>query len=292
MNLHHLELFYYVTRHGGISRAVRHMPYGIQQPAISSQILALEQDLGAKLFDRQPFRLTPSGQELYDFVRPFFDRAEEVGARLRGQQAPKLRIASSELILRDHLPAVIQAMRRQHPDLRFALRTGGQAEMETWLQEGQIDLAITPLHARPRAGLKCLPIVKLPLVLVVPKKSALKSAAQLWAQDRIDESLICLPATESISQIFHRGLKQMKVLWPTASEACSTELVTQYVANDYGFGVSVNVPALVQHPRVRVLALPGFDPVEIAALWRPPTTPLLDELRAAIQARARELWSE
>ncbi len=31
MNIHHLELFYYVARHRGISRAVRHMPYGILQ---------------------------------------------------------------------------------------------------------------------------------------------------------------------------------------------------------------------------------------------------------------------
>ena len=37
MNIHHLELFYYVARHGGISEAVRNMPYGIQQPAISGQ---------------------------------------------------------------------------------------------------------------------------------------------------------------------------------------------------------------------------------------------------------------
>ena len=37
MNVHHLELFYYVARHGGISQAVRHIPYGIQQPAVSGQ---------------------------------------------------------------------------------------------------------------------------------------------------------------------------------------------------------------------------------------------------------------
>src|SRR5262245_39094542 len=46
MNLHHVELFYYVAKHGGISRALRHIPYGIQQPAVSAQILRLEQDLG------------------------------------------------------------------------------------------------------------------------------------------------------------------------------------------------------------------------------------------------------
>ena len=37
MNIHHLELFYYVAKHGGISEAVRKIPYGIQQPAVSAQ---------------------------------------------------------------------------------------------------------------------------------------------------------------------------------------------------------------------------------------------------------------
>ena len=37
MNIHHLELFYFVVKHGGIAGAVRNIPYGIQQPAVSGQ---------------------------------------------------------------------------------------------------------------------------------------------------------------------------------------------------------------------------------------------------------------
>ena len=43
MNIHHLELFYYVARHGGITEAVRNIPYGIQQPAVSGQVAQLEE---------------------------------------------------------------------------------------------------------------------------------------------------------------------------------------------------------------------------------------------------------
>jgi DNA-binding transcriptional LysR family regulator len=56
MNVHHLELFYYVAKHEGITEAVRKMPWGIQQPAVSGQILQLENSLGVKLFQRR----TPS----------------------------------------------------------------------------------------------------------------------------------------------------------------------------------------------------------------------------------------
>jgi DNA-binding transcriptional LysR family regulator len=41
--------------------AVRNMPYGIQQPAVSGQSLQLESDLGLKLFNRRPFELSRRG---------------------------------------------------------------------------------------------------------------------------------------------------------------------------------------------------------------------------------------
>src|SRR4029450_3771537 len=68
MNIHHLELFYYVAKHGGIAAAVRKMPYGIQQPAVSGQIARLEEALGAKLFNRRPFSVLPAGAELFEFI--------------------------------------------------------------------------------------------------------------------------------------------------------------------------------------------------------------------------------
>ena len=84
MNIHHLELFYYVAKHEGISGAVRNMPYGIQQPAVSAQVIQLENDLGITLFQRRPFELTAAGEELYGFIAPFFEGLEEVSQKIRG----------------------------------------------------------------------------------------------------------------------------------------------------------------------------------------------------------------
>jgi DNA-binding transcriptional LysR family regulator len=275
MNIHHLELFYYVARHGGISRAVRHMPYGIQQPAISSQVLQLEQDLGVKLFERAPFKLTPAGVELQAFVAPFFDHLDGIATRLGRQAAAPLRIGASELVLRDHLPAVLNRLRAHEPKLRLSLRSGFQPQMEAWLLDREIDLAITPLENRPPARLRSLRLMRVPLVLLAPRKSKLKSAAALWGQGLIEEPLISLPAAESASRIFQRHLKRLNVDWPVSIEASSLELITRYVADGYGLGVSVDMPAVVKSREVRVLPLPGFEPIEIAILWHGKPTPLI-----------------
>src|SRR5256884_5807006 len=90
MNIHHLELFYFVAKHGGIAAAVRNIPYGIQQPAVSGQIAKLEESLGTKLFQRRPFALSPSGLELFEFIKPFFANIKTVGENLRQNRSPQL----------------------------------------------------------------------------------------------------------------------------------------------------------------------------------------------------------
>lgn len=292
MNVHHLELFYYVARYGGITAAVRHMPYGIQQPAVSSQMIALEDNLGVRLFERQPFKLSPEGEELLAFVRPFFDRLDDVGTRLRlrRNQVPQLRIGAAELVLRDHLPTVVQRLKRKHASIRLGLRSGFQAELERAVQDRQVDVAVIPRRGRLSAGIRSLRLVRLPLVLLVPKSSKIRAADELWRHKTVPEPLISLPPNESLPLNFQKGLRRKGVDWPVGLEASSIELITQYVADGHGLGASVMVPDVVRHPMVRALPLPDFDPVELVAMWRGAATGLLRELLVEMQGYAREVW--
>ena len=115
MNMHHLELFYFVAKHGGIAAAVRNIPYGIQQPAVSGQITKLEESLGTKLFQRRPFALSPSGLELFEFIKPFFDNIEIVGEKLRQNKSPQLRLAAPSIVLHDYVPELLQKLRNNFP---------------------------------------------------------------------------------------------------------------------------------------------------------------------------------
>lgn len=290
MNLHHLELFYHVARSGGITRALRNIPYGIQQPAVSIQMIALEEHLGTTLFERQPFRLTVEGRELFDLAQPFFERLGAFEARVQRGQAPLFRLAASELVLRDYVPAIMRELTAVRPDLRFRLRSGMQAEMERWLLEGEVDLAIVPLDARPRARLRTCPLVRLPLVLVVPQRSRVRMAADLWSAGVIREPLICLPGDEAITRQFQRGLRQLRVEWPIAIEASSTSLISQYVAGGCGLGVSVDLPGMATVRGTRVVPLPGFAPIEVVAMWCHPTDGLHRDVLALIRRHAAELF--
>ena len=276
MNVHHLELFYYVAKHGGISAAVRNFPYGIQQPAVSGQMRQLEEDTGAKLFERTPFRLTPAGERLLAHVRPFFENLDGIAAQLKGIAEPGLRLGGAELVLRDHVSAVMRCVRAKNPNMRLSLHSGVQAQVEDWLRNDVIDLAITSAGPRPPARLRQLPLLRIPLVLLVHRTAPWKAAAELWAQKKIPARLVAQPAATSFMQSFQRDLKRRRIVWPQAVEATSVELVWRYVANGEGYGV-VNRAALASFKGrdVRALPLDDFEPMTLAALWRGELSPLV-----------------
>lgn len=289
MNIHHLELFYYVAKHGGIMPAVRNIPYGIQQPAVSGQVIQLEEDLGVTLFQRRPFSLTPAGQELFNFIKPFFDNVAVTAEKLRGGVSQHLRIAASETVLRGHLPPILQDLRKQFPKLKVTLREAYSPEVLTWLQQREIDVSIGLIDNKPPAGISAIQMFKMPLVLLVPKSSKLRSADELWEQDRIQETLISVPRNELITRTFQNGLTKLKVDWFSGIEVSSFEMVQAYVANGYGIGVTVAVPKTRYHAQVRQLALEGFEPVTFGVLWQGGRNPLLEALFKSVQNAVRNL---
>jgi DNA-binding transcriptional LysR family regulator len=289
VNVHHLELFYYVARHGGITEAVRRMPYGIQQPAVSAQILQLERMLGVKLFQRRPFSLTAAGAKLYAFIQPFFGELSRVAAELRGQASHFIRIGASGPVLRHHVPQALRQIRKAMPQLALNLYEAYEAQLVDMLRKDEIDLAITVLHESAPAGLNSQLLLSVQPALVVPKSSRLRSAQELWDRDTIDEPLISLPAHDGIAANFQRGLEKLGVDWAPALVVSSLELIETCVAEGFGIGATIVVPGISAPAGLRWLPLPGFDPVPVGVLWSGDPFPLVKTLTAEFQKYARGL---
>lgn len=284
MNLRHVELFHHVARNRGISRAIGHMPYGIQQPALSEQISSLEEGLGTKLFHRQPFRLTAEGHELFKATQGMFENLERVEARLSHRNRPHFRVAADEMMTQHYAGPVLKSMRRLLPEAQFTFHSGAAGRMQHWLREGEVDLAITTTDGDHPHGLACRRIAARTLVLVIDKRRPIRSANEFWIQPKIDDPLVSPCASDGISQVFQRGLKRGDIEWTPQIVASSAGSVAPCVASGAGVGVTLGVPYLVRHPDVRTLRLDGFDRVEIAALWRPEDTARLKPLVATIRS--------
>ena len=268
MNIHHLELFYYVAKHEGISNAVRKIPYGIQQPAVSAQVSSLEEFLDVTLFHRRPFELTETGQALYDFVEPFFSNLNKMADDLRGGESQRMRVGASHIILSDHMPTIMEKIREDRPDLRVSLRPGHQPALETALLAHEIDVAVTILEQDPPPGIEASSLLEIPLVLVAKRSSKIKSVDELFEARKITEPLICLPADEPVTKIFRTGLADAGVDWHTTLEVNSFDLAEKLAAKGFGIAIGVVSPSSRRVPGVRAIPLPGFPTLKLGVLWQ------------------------
>ena len=165
------------------------MPYGIQQPAISGQISQLEKNLGTKLFHRRPFGLTSSGSRLFNEIEPFFAGLTELPNHVRGHTSARLRLAAPGVVLRDYLPKIFEAYKRRYREFRLSVFDANQAHAEDLLRKHEIDLAISELEGKPTTPIQSCTLLRLPLVLVVPKQSDSSCAeGRFWERHAVAKS--------------------------------------------------------------------------------------------------------
>lgn len=294
MNVHHLELFYYVAKYEGITSAVRKMPYGIQQPAVSGQILQLEESLGVKLFNRRPFALTPAGEQLYDFAYPFFAGLADVEERLRGEDSTHLRISASASVLGNHLPHVLEKLKLKIPELRLTLREVAPSEVYSQLTMQQADISLTVLHGRLDEGLRSTELMSITPVLLVPSSCKVKAFTDILRKRDCGTGyvsklpLVSLPENEALSQIFQKGLSQLDVQWEPSMEVSALDVIQRYVSRGFGAGIGVAIPGVPTIDGVDVIALPDFPPLVVGAIYQGSLKPIarnfLNEAKQYVQS--------
>ncbi|MGH9697512.1 MAG: LysR family transcriptional regulator, partial [Bryobacteraceae bacterium] len=105
LNYHHLLYFWTVARTGSITRAC--LELRLAQPTISSQLRALEESLGEKLFTRAGRRLvlTEVGQMVYRYADEIFSLGRELTDVLKGR--PRGRPARLLVGISDLMPKLV-----------------------------------------------------------------------------------------------------------------------------------------------------------------------------------------
>lgn len=119
-----LQAFLAVAETGSLSAAARKL--NASQPTIGRQVRALETDLGAELFQRQPrgMALTEAGAALLAPVQAMGESAQTavLTAAGRGQRLEGVvRIAASVAMSLLHLPAIIAGLRESEPRIQIEL---------------------------------------------------------------------------------------------------------------------------------------------------------------------------
>ena len=158
-----------VAEHGQITDAAAALR--TSQPTLSRLLVRAENELGARLFQRDPAGVQPNpyGELVLAAARDITRRY----ARLRGDLAELLdpdtgtvRLAFLDSMATSLVPALLHDFRQQAPGVKVALRQEPGHEILRDLASGQSELAV--ISPRPGAPHGWLPVQRQRLALVVP----------------------------------------------------------------------------------------------------------------------------
>jgi LysR family transcriptional regulator, glycine cleavage system transcriptional activator len=188
-SLNALLAFEVAARHSSFTRAAAEL--GVTQTAISHQVRALENELGATLFRRshQHIELTPEGQAWASELRAIFARLRAANQRLRSPRGPMREVVSVSIV-----PSF--GSRWLVPRLGRFLLEQREVEVRISASERLVDFSLEPVDLGIRYGTGRYPgLVTSKLAddaLVVVAATALAEKRAHWQPlDLAKETLLC-----------------------------------------------------------------------------------------------------
>ncbi|MFB6819022.1 LysR family transcriptional regulator [Streptomyces sp. NPDC056347] len=138
-----LRTFLAVAQTLSFTQAARRL--GLRQSTVSQHVRRLEEATGRQLFARDTHRvdLTVDGEAMLGFARTILATHERAaaffaGTRLRG----RLRFGASEDFVLTRLPEILEAFRRDHPEVELELSVELSGTLHQRLAAGRLDLVL------------------------------------------------------------------------------------------------------------------------------------------------------
>jgi DNA-binding transcriptional LysR family regulator len=119
----------------------------VSHPTVSKALALGERRTGLRLFERVKGRLipTPEGRRLYEDIEQLWDRVEKLRTLSRELATPsagKLNIVASPSLGSAVIPAVVAALQREIPDLKFAIRLLTPNLLQDAILDRTVDVAV------------------------------------------------------------------------------------------------------------------------------------------------------
>ena len=226
------KVFVDAAEFGSLSKVA--ISHRTSQPQISRLICDLEQECGGRLFRRtgRGVVLTELGERIAPRVRAWLASTDELINDIRtaaGTPIGQVRIGSLPSTAFPLLTSVFERLRRQFPLVQIAVREGQGAQLETWLEDGSVDLAILfRMSPTPKNGDTYLFEAPTYLVSAIGDPLTRKPTVEFSALENLPLVLFCRPSA------WRNHLEQVavdhRVALNVALEADSLAMQTNIVA--------------------------------------------------------------
>lgn len=247
MELHQLRYACAVADTGSFSRAAERCQ--IAQPSLSQQILKLEEDLGARLFDRlgRSIRLTEAGQAFLPHARSILEKMEAARSSIAVQHADargSVSVGVIPTIAPYLMPTYAAAFTENFPEARLRILEEVTPVLVKGLHDLSIDLAILALPLRHK-DLELTPLRTEPVFAALPKNHPRAGAESISLKDLRGEPFVMLRDGHCFRDLTVAACSSAKITPHIAFESSQFSSVLAMVGA--GVGISM-VPEMAVDP--------------------------------------------
>jgi DNA-binding transcriptional LysR family regulator len=227
------KLFVDAAELGSLSKVA--VTYGTSQPNISRQIGELEQECGGRLFERtgRGVVLTEFGQRVVPKVRAWLAGTEQLVNDVRtsaGTPIGKVRIGSLPSTAHPLVSTLYRQLKERYPLIQLSVREGQGAQLETWLEDGSVDLAILYRTSEsPRNGETYLVETSTYLVSAAGDRLTSRKTVPFSALHNLPLVLFCRPSSwrNHLEQIGATRNVSLNVVLEADSLSLQTHIVSE-----------------------------------------------------------------
>jgi DNA-binding transcriptional LysR family regulator len=239
------QLFIRVAEYGSISGAC--VALDMPQSVVSRQIAQLETEAGAHLFRRtgRGVVLTEFGELVYPRIVALTRESDQLADDIQthsGQPMGDVRVG----VLPSTVPLVagplVSEMQRQWPRVRMHLTEGSSAQLEEWIVQGRLDLALL-LREGDTAPPEESPLASLPLALIVPVGHPIATRSSITFQEVASLPLVLPSAPHPLRARLAEIARDKGLPLTQTVEADSIRLQHEIVASNAGFAITAGVLA-------------------------------------------------
>ena len=256
-----LRLLEAVARHSSFTRASEELH--LTQPAVSTQIKQLEEQIGMPLFEQMGKKifLTEAGKEIYAFSRAIAQQFRDIESVLDDMKGVKrgtlaLTVTSTGKYF---APYLLAAFLKRHPGTKVHLEVTNREEVVQHLHENIPDMAImgTPPD---NIELQAQAFMQNPLVIIAPPDHTLVGVTRVPLSRLVEENFILRERGSGTRNAVERFFQQRVVKLNTSMEMSRNEAIKHAVMAGLGLGiVSLHVLEFeLALDRIAILSVEGF----------------------------------
>jgi DNA-binding transcriptional LysR family regulator len=263
-----------VARLGSIRKAASRL--NVASSAINRQILALERELGAPIFERLPrrLRLTTTGEVLIAHVRETLkghQRVESHIEALKGLTRGEVTIATMNGLAAGPLPRFLNSILDTHPRVHIRLRVLPFDQINNSVLTGEVDMALS--YSPPNSpGLRVVASHELSLGAVVSPRHPLTTRRSLRLADCAEFPLAIADASMTIRPAVDLAFTHANVPLHPTIETNSIDFMKKIARSGQAitFLNPLDVSEEVKNGEIRHLSLHEFEdhPITIKLVVR------------------------